>query len=132
MRDTAWFIILGGIRCHVLPHNRGYRIDVKECPSCMVAGPVEAYCGDGGDLYCVCGGFHLGPVEPSQWLDTLTVHTTAREPFTGHESRAMARLVFKRFGRDIEAATAAWRRLLGSSCSTADFERLTGIHEEIT
>jgi hypothetical protein len=51
----------------------------------------------------------------------LTITTTSGSKFSHIESVDMARLVFKRFGCDVEAATAAWRRLLQNSCSTEDF-----------
>lgn len=53
-----------------------------------------------------------------------TITTTAGEPFTPSDSADLARLVYKRFGRDSEAATAAWRRMLGNSCPVADFMAL--------
>jgi len=53
--------------------------------------------------------------------DGHTITTTARETFTTAESTDMARLVFKRFGRDPEAAAAAWRRLLQNGCTVDDF-----------
>lgn len=53
-----------------------------------------------------------------------TITTTARETFTDEDTRAMARLVFKRFGRDIGAATAAWRRMLQNSATESDFAKL--------
>jgi hypothetical protein len=46
------------------------------------------------------------------------------ETFTLDESRELARLVHKRFGRDLPAATAAWRRLLQNSATETDFKRL--------
>lgn len=53
------------------------------------------------------------------------IHTTAREWFTLDESRALARLVYKRFGNDPDVATAAWRRLLESrSVTIEEFMRL--------
>jgi hypothetical protein len=55
--------------------------------------------------------------------DGHTIHTTApgRETFTTAESTDLARLVFKRFGRDPETAAAAWRRLLQNGCTVDDF-----------
>jgi len=52
------------------------------------------------------------------------IATTNREVFTSAESVDLARLIFKRFGRDLEAATAAWRRLLQNSCTKEDFAAL--------
>lgn len=56
--------------------------------------------------------------------DPNGVTTTANEVFSGENTELLALLVFKRFGRDQEAATAAWRRLLGNSATTADFMQL--------
>lgn len=57
------------------------------------------------------------------------ITTTAGERFTVAEHANMARLVFKRFGRDEEAAAAAWRRLLQNSCPVADFMELVELGE---
>lgn len=53
-----------------------------------------------------------------------SITTTAGEPFTEHESRALARLVYKRWGNDLAAAAVAWRRLLQNNCSDEAFRRL--------
>lgn len=54
----------------------------------------------------------------------LSVRTTAGETFSDAETRQLAQLVFKRFGRDIPAATVAWRRLLQNGTSEHDFAKL--------
>lgn len=56
--------------------------------------------------------------------DPNGVETTAGEVFSGENTELMALLIYKRFGRDQEAATAAWRRLLGNSATTDDFMKL--------
>jgi len=56
--------------------------------------------------------------------DPNGVITTSNEVFTGENSELMALLVYKRFGRNQETATAAWRRLLGNSATEADFMTL--------
>ncbi len=56
--------------------------------------------------------------------DPNGVTTTSGEVFSGDNNTLMALLVYKRFGRDQGAATAAWRRLLGNSATTAEFMRL--------
>lgn len=56
--------------------------------------------------------------------DPNGISTTSGEVFSGENTELMALLVYKRFGRDQEAATAAWRRLLGNSATTADFMTL--------
>lgn len=59
-------ISLGGLTYRVLRrYDLGFHVQANECPACGVpAGPrgLLAFCGDGGELYCDCGGFHLGPV----------------------------------------------------------------------
>jgi hypothetical protein len=52
------------------------------------------------------------------------VTTTAGETFTSDEHRQLARLVFKRFGKDLGAATVAWRRLFQNSTDEAQFAEL--------
>ena len=52
------------------------------------------------------------------------ITTTNREVWTQAESEDLAARVFKRFGRDIPAAAAAWRRLLQNNCSDEQFRDL--------
>lgn len=52
------------------------------------------------------------------------IRTTAGETFTFEESADMARMVFKRFGNDLGAATAAWNRLMQTNCDTHQFQKL--------
>lgn len=53
-----------------------------------------------------------------------TITTTDGEAFTIEESRQLARLVLKRFGNNLIAATRAWRRLLQNDCTIEDFQAL--------
>jgi len=57
-------------------------------------------------------------------MQIATITTTDGTPFTPADSADLARLVYKRFGRDPDAATAAWRRMLGNSCEVSDFMAL--------
>lgn len=43
----------------------------------------------------------------------------------------MAHLIFKRFGRDYESATAAWCRMLQNNTSENDFRKLIADYEAI-
>lgn len=54
----------------------------------------------------------------------LAVMTTAREEFTSTETRQLAALTLKRFGWDNAAAAAAWRRMLGNSCTDEQFAQI--------
>lgn len=54
------------------------------------------------------------------------ITTTAGERFTPEDSVQLARLVLKRFGYEVPAAAAAWRRLLQNGCPDSDFEALVG------
>lgn len=60
------YIVLRGVKRQVEEYHtrmfHGYKVRVDACPSCEVLGPIRATRGEGGDLYCCCGGFHLGPV----------------------------------------------------------------------
>ena len=47
--------------------------------------------------------------------------TTANEIFTANQNATMARLIWLRFGRDAEAATAAWNRMMQNNCSPRQF-----------
>ncbi len=62
---------------------------------------------------------HLG-----KQMTDLTITTTDRKKFTSVEHYDMARLVYKRFGHDPEAAAAAWRRMLQNSATVDDFMEL--------
>lgn len=63
-------------------------------------------------------------------LSKPTITTTAGESFTWEEHKALARLVYKRFGRNLDAACLAWRRLLENSCPISDFADLVGEYSE--
>lgn len=54
------------------------------------------------------------------------VTTTAKETFTADEHKQLARLVFKRFGKDLGAATVAWRRLFQNCTNEAQFAEMVG------
>lgn len=53
-----------------------------------------------------------------------SITTTCGEQFSWKDSCRLAHLIYVRFGRDIEAGAAAWRRLLQNSCTNQDFEEL--------
>jgi hypothetical protein len=53
-----------------------------------------------------------------------SVTTTAGERFTEREHERLAALIWKRFGWNTESAAAAWRRMLGNSCTDAAFVSL--------
>ena len=54
----------------------------------------------------------------------MDVTTTSGERFTRVQHVDLARLVYLRFGRDEQAATEAWRRLLQNSCEVEAFMKL--------
>lgn len=49
------------------------------------------------------------------------VTTTAGETFSYEDHADMALMVYRRFGYDVDAAAAAWRRMLQNNASTGDF-----------
>lgn len=49
------------------------------------------------------------------------IRTKSGEVFTAAEGCLLAALVWKRFGWDVVAAAAAWRRMLGNSCPDDSF-----------
>lgn len=55
--------------------------------------------------------------------------TTAGDPFKWNEHVLLARLIYKRFGNDANAAAAAWRRMLQNSATVADLMRLVNDRE---
>lgn len=57
-------------------------------------------------------------------LDILTVTTANGEKFTSAETMLLTTLINKRFGRDPEAAAAAWRRMLQGTTTTDEFKSL--------
>lgn len=61
-------------------------------------------------------------------LSNLGVTTTDGTRFTGEDATQLARLIHKRFGHDDEAATEAWRRMLGNSTPVSKFMELVN-HE---
>lgn len=54
----------------------------------------------------------------------MTITTTNGERFDRDEHRAMARLIFKRFGRDKEAFCDAWRRLMQNNAEDHEILKL--------
>lgn len=52
------------------------------------------------------------------------ITTTAGEQFTYAEHCQMAALIYKRFGNNQRAATAAWCRMMENSTTASDFMRL--------
>lgn len=52
------------------------------------------------------------------------ITTTSGKPFPHEDSAKMARMVFRRFGEDLEAATAAWNRMLGTALAPEGFKEL--------
>ncbi len=56
----------------------------------------------------------------------LAINTTSGETFSAADHRALAMLVYRRFGRDTFVATAAWQRMLGNNCTIAQFMELVG------
>lgn len=60
----------------------------------------------------------------SAYLAAASVRTTSGETFSGEEAAQLAALIYKRFGWELPAAAAAWRRLLGNNCSDDQFRDL--------
>jgi len=58
---------------------------------------------------------------------TQSLTTTTGRAFTGEESELLAALIYKRFGYELPAAAAAWRRLLGNSCTDQQFSDLANL-----
>lgn len=58
--------------------------------------------------------------------DQTAITTTSGKRFSYADSCMMAFLVYRRFGRDLTAATRAWNRLLQNDCSEAQFAELIG------
>ena len=55
----------------------------------------------------------------------MTITTTNGERFTDEEHAALARLMFKRFGKEEGPFCNAWRRMLQNNSENADIMRLT-------
>lgn len=70
--------------------------------------------------------------ENSRVNDERVVITTASgESYTYGDTCYMAHLVFKRFGRDYDAATAAWCRMLQNDTSIPRFKQLISDFDSI-
>lgn len=54
----------------------------------------------------------------------MHITTTAGEAFTAQDHSELARLIYRRWGNDIGAATVAWRRLFQNSTTESDFKKL--------
>ena len=53
-----------------------------------------------------------------------TVRTTNKEVFTSNEHYDLARLIYKRFGRNPESAAKAWSRMLENNCTVDEYMAL--------
>lgn len=53
-----------------------------------------------------------------------SIKTTCGQEFTHADHCKMARLIYRRFGFDLFAAAAAWRRMLQNSCSDTQFHEM--------
>lgn len=58
------------------------------------------------------------------------IKTTKGETFSHDDSANMAWMVYRRFGRDLVVATAAWNRLLQNNCDVTQFHKLVQ-HSEL-
>lgn len=52
------------------------------------------------------------------------IRTTNEELFSFADSADMAWMVYRRFGRDLVSATAAWNRLMQNNCNATQFSEL--------
>jgi len=58
-----------------------------------------------------------------------TTYTPAGELWTMAEARQLAQLIHKRLGQDLHTSAAAWRQLLGNTCTADQFAALL-LHRE--
>lgn len=49
------------------------------------------------------------------------ITTTEGKVFTHEQSADLALMIYQRFGREMEPAAAAWRRMLQNNCETTDY-----------
>ena len=54
----------------------------------------------------------------------MEVTTTNGKPFSEAEHAMLALLVYRRFGEDVSAASAAWRRMMQNATTDEDFTGL--------
>jgi len=93
------------------------------CPTC--GAPYEREPDRTGLRLCrKCGGVVDANPDRASAIEKCAVRTTSGETFTGADSARLAALILRRFGGEIEAAAAAWRRMLGNGCGDADFAAL--------
>lgn len=59
------------------------------------------------------------------------ITTVAGEAFTPEDSALLARLIYRRFGYEISAAAAAWRRMLQNNCTDAHFAALVAHGDDV-
>lgn len=54
----------------------------------------------------------------------MDIRTASGDIFTAKEHAELARLIYRRWGSNIEAAANAWRRLFQNSTTEKEFEKL--------
>lgn len=52
------------------------------------------------------------------------ITTTNGKVFTWAQSAELARMIFQRFGENLESATMAWNRMLQNNCDSHQFRKL--------
>jgi hypothetical protein len=57
-------------------------------------------------------------------MERFAVTTTTGRRFSGEKTARLAALIYERFGYETPAAASAWRRMLGNTCTDADFVQL--------
>lgn len=53
-----------------------------------------------------------------------SINTSDGDVFSEEDTRDLAKLVYKRFGKNLGDATNAWKRMLGNNCSERDFGKM--------
>jgi hypothetical protein len=66
----------------------------------------------------------IGKIEGQGRKHMHTITTTSGKRFDSEDHRALARLMFKRFGEDKEAFCAAWRRMLQNNAEDREILHL--------
>lgn len=54
----------------------------------------------------------------------MNITTVCGEKFDYQDSCDMAFMIYRRFGREMEGAHIAWKRLLQNSCELKQFEKM--------
>lgn len=121
-KDNYGSFDVDGSFCSKVPYSQGKHYISTTCTTCGEAIELEIATAKAYVLHVTMRAIHKIRNKTSG-VD-MDIKTTYGETFNHNDSADMAYMIYRRFGRNIEAAHSAWRRLLQNNCELSQFEKL--------